>query len=80
MASDKEKAKNYLALFNQLAQSDYADDAIAAVLATPSDFDSFKDACVSAGIINDDQDGRKTARQLLKIAKKMIRDADWGWE
>lgn len=75
---DKKLAKDLLADLNKLAQSAYADAAIAAVLANK--LSDFTKACIDAGVVANDQAGKDRAKLLFKIAKKIIKDGDWGWD
>jgi hypothetical protein len=80
MAPDKERVKDYIARFDKLAQSAYAEAAYNAVVSHPSDRDAFTQACIDAECVSDDQAGKDIAKKLFKIAKKIIHDTDWGWD
>ena len=77
VADNKAKIKELLALANALAQSPEADNAAAALKA--DDKSAFVDACIRAGIVSNDPAGAKKAKDLFKVCRKLVRDADWGW-
>jgi len=77
---NKKLATDVLAAFDKLAQSAYADAAYNAVMATPPNLSAFTKACIDAKAVTDNQAGKDMAKLLFKIAKKIIKDGDWGWD
>lgn len=72
------KAAGLSKLAEGLLEEPYFSDACAAL--QNNDKDAFFKVCVAAGLVDDDNAGKKLAHELFKFLKEMMEDGTWGWD